>query len=79
MLGQDFLAVGRKYRTVDIWEWQPQGWRLIYVLQPALLLEERDARTELGTAKTRYYSIGRIFRLWTWDQYARRWTLTEQS
>ena len=78
MLGQDFFAVGRKYRTVDVWEFTGT-WRHVFTQSPALLLEDVDARSELGNAKIRYYALGRIFRLWTWDNAARRWALTEQA
>jgi hypothetical protein len=79
MLGQgDFFAVGRHYRYVDVWEYQPSGWRAIYSAPQStpLLLDDQGARTELGTAKSRFFAYGRIFRLWTWT--GTRWDLTTQ-
>jgi hypothetical protein len=74
----DFLAVGRKYRYVDVWEYRPEGWRAIYTApnSTVLVLDDRDAQAELGMAKTHYFAYGRIFRLWTWT--GTRWDLTSQ-
>lgn len=76
MLGQDFFAVGRKYRYVDVWEFTGTGWRQIYAQREALVLDDRDAQVELGAVKVQYFRHGRIFRLWTWTGSA--WDLTTQ-
>lgn len=78
-LGQgDFLSVGRKYRFVDVWEYQPQGWRAIYTAPTStvLVLDDQQAREELGAVEGRYFAYGRIFRLWSWT--GTRWDLTSQ-
>ncbi len=79
MLGQgDFFSVGRLYRYVDVWEFGSLSWRPIYISPQStvLVLEERDALAELGAVKVRYFSYGRIFRLWSWT--GSRWELTRQ-
>jgi hypothetical protein len=77
-VGQDFFAVGRRYRYVDVWEFAGVNWRPIYSAPQStlLLLDDEQARAELGAVKGRFFHYGRIYRLWTWTGSA--WDLTTQ-
>jgi hypothetical protein len=71
-----FFSVGRAYRYIDVWEFARSGWIRIYSQPELLVLDDRDALSELGAIKTRYFKYGRIYRLWTWNGV---WNLTRQS